>query len=659
MISSLNAYRQSNIGDQSSTDFYLQLPEVAYRTLSDKHTVIYVQDLYDAYRFVCETQGIIPLSWDTIIGHLSSISYSDHTGRAKKVISRAYIDEANPFWVIIKTKFDRISFISATYNSYKRWTQSLDLSSNDGSLSTFYSFRVLQTPSNFVGAIIILTIGDMLLVIWVIATKYQSYSSYLLMARSGAAIILYNLGLLLVHVSNIIQYIDHGLIWKLSTNKSDMIHMFLGFKIILGTILHIVGHCLHIPYVLDLCRDGCTYDQVHIVPKTNDVGTSISISWIYFIRLPAYYSGIILTGLIMIMCIGIALQRYGMIRMVTFYTHHRILSTIFSIGVILHGLQNLLGFNLSYIFVLPSLLIYIASRRSEIFYSHQLEIIRWSITNSSIQLYVANTPYMKHQLEYGLAISVFINHPQTSKLEWHPFTVVLSNRSTNFNPPCLEDTLPSESCIIIKKSGRWTTALIQNILNAGRGTSSQLINIGHIVPSCFRFHRFYASKLIFCSGIGITPFLAILSNIDPSNHVVLVWSIGTIDLIKQFGSTINQLHGIANLELIIFYSNSTKRLPRSITVEQWYKFNFIQTLIHYQTHIDIIHGIQIPWIIHLNRANPRTIISHYLSQMQSNQRILGIFICGSPSYTHTIVDASKALKFNVKKIQLDVWVEHL
>ena len=633
-----------------------------YQALADQHTVIYLQELYDTYNYVCETQGIIPLPWDTILAYLSRISYIDHTGRTKKIINHAHIDESNPsasrslddnsFWVIIKPKFDKIAFIARTYNSYKRWTQPLDFSCHAPSC-------ISRNPSNFISTITILTLGDILLVIWVIATKYQTYSSYLLLARSGAAIILYNLGLLLVHVSNIIHYIDHVLIWKLSTNKSDMMHRFFGLKIVFGTIIHIIGHCLHIPYILNLCKGGCSYDQVHIVPKSNDISAPISISWIYFIRLPAYYSGIILTGLLMLMCIGMVLQRYGMIRMVTFYNHHRFLSTIFAIGIILHGLQNLLGFNLSYIFVLPSLLIYLVSRRSEIFYSQQLEVIRWHTTNSSIQLYVTNTKYMEHQLNYGLAISVFINHPQTSKLEWHPFTVVMSARSNNCNLPCLEGNQSTESCINIKKSGQWTDALIQNIVHTGRGTSSQIINIGHIVPSCFRFHRFYRSKIIFCSGIGITPFLAILNNIDPSNQVVLVWSIGTVDLIKQFGSTINQLQGIANLQVIIFYSNSSKRLSRSITADQWNKFNFLQTLIHYRTQVDIIHGVQIPWIIYLDRANPRTIISHCLSEMHIDHHLLGIFICGSPTYTQTIIEASDALKYNLKKIQLDVWVEHL
>lgn len=614
-----------------------------YRTLANHNQFICIQDLYDAYHYVCETNGITPLNYDIIIDYLVSISYIDHTGKIKKLVDQV----GHHNYSIAITKFDKIAFISRTYKSYLKWIQHIDI-------ELLKTSRFSYIPSNFLYSIILILLGDIILIIWVIVTKYASYSSYLLIARSGAAIILYNLGLLFLHISNIIDHIDHVLMWKLSTNNSDSIHKFLGLSIMFGTVLHIIGHCLHIPYVLDICKNGCSYNQVHIVPKSNTA--HIQISWSYFIHMPAYYSGIALTILIIIICIMIIIMKYSLIRIVNFYFWHRLISIIFAIGIILHGLQCLLGFNLSYIFVLPPLLIYVISRRSELLFKQQLEITRWHLTSSSIQLYILNTEYIKHKLINGLVISMFINHPQTSKYEWHPFTAIISN---DLSIACLGDSSITESCINIKRTGKWTNAFIQNMMLTGRGTLNQIINIGHIVPSCFRFHKFYMNKIIFCSGIGITPFLAMLTNINPSNQIILVWSIGSMDLIKQFGSTIKQLQGLGNLQVIIFYSNSSKRLDRSISTIQSDKFYFLQTLIHYRTQTDIVHGYQLPWIIHLMRANPINIISHYISNLHTNQNLVGIFVCGNLSYSNAINNAVKLLSGNAKKIKIDIWIEHL
>lgn len=619
-----------------------------YQILAQPNAVLFVEELYLAYKHVCETKGLNSLSFDTISMYLSHIRYTDHTNRNKKIINHIWKEsnaelagnELVPF--IKQIKFDRLRFIKSTYDSYKRWSVPVIVS---------YDMvpPVLQVPSNFSISIALITLGDIIMITWVVLAKYQSYSIYLLLARSGAAIILYNLGLLLVHISNVLQYIDHALVCKLSTNASGLIHQILGSKIILGTVVHVLGHYLHINNVLHICKHGCTYDDVHTIPQTNSTSPLV-ISWTYFINLPAYYSGIILTGILILMSSGIILNKCGWLRPSLFYNQHRLLSIVFSVGIILHGLQQLLGFNLSYIFVLPSLLTYLVSRRAEILYSRQLEVAQWHITESLIRIYCNNTSYLANQLEYGVAVSAYINHAQTSYLEWHPFTIFA--------------TTDTESCISIKGSGQWTKAFIQNML-INSHSAPQLINLGHIVPSCFRFHKFYSRKVIFCSGIGITPFLSIVHDANQSPYsisdgpILLIWSINSMEIIQEFIHVLHKLGSLSNLHVVIFYSNSNKHRPQVITVDQWYKFDFLQTLIHYRLQIDIIHGNQIPWIVIPTRVNPLNIMMRIINEAPFGTNLVGIFVCGGPGYTQSIKYAAKALLYNSKKIQLDVWAEHL
>jgi len=609
-----------------------------YQALALPNAIVFTNDLYSAYAHVCETKGLKPLALDTIHAYLSHIRYLDHTNRHKKIIDYVWVDGTHePVSIIKRIKFDRVGFISGAYDGYKHWGAPI------ATQRTADSALVLQVPSNFSIGIALITLGDIIMITWVVVTKYQSYSIYLLLARSGAAIILYNLGLLLIHISNVLQYIDHSLVCKLSTNESGLVHRVLGLKIMFGTAIHVLGHGLHVNNVLHICVGGCNYDDVHTIPQTN-VDTPIVISWGYFMKLPAYYSGIALVAILILMSGGLILSKIGWLRPAWFYNQHRLLAIICSIGIILHGVQQVLGFNLSYIFVLPSLLVYLASRYSEILYTRQLEVTQWHITDSVIRIYCNNTPYLTKQLEYGVAVSAYINHRQTSRLEWHPFTIFA--------------TTDTESCISIKGSGKWTKAFIQNMLTSSH-SSHQLINLGHILPSCFRFHKFYLRKIIFCSGIGITPFLSIVHDVISTGPILLIWSINSMEMIQEFIHVLRTLGSLPKLQVVIFYSNSSKGPGLPITTNQWHKFDFLQTLIHHHLQIDIIHGNQIPWMIILDRANPFNIIARSIKDMPLDTHLIGIFVCGGPGYTHAIRQAVETLRNNSKKIRMDVWAEHL
>lgn len=601
-----------------------------YQSLAHPNIIIHTKDLYQAYKYICDTKGIKPLNENIIQEYLTRIRYTDHIGHHKKII-----DRTNDTPVIKRIKFDHLRFIKRTYNNYKQWASMTQA-------SVVQVSPTIPQLSNFLVGVVLITLGDISLIAWVIVTKYQSYSIYLLLARSGAAIILYNLGLLLVHVSNVFQFYNLGLIYKLSIDSSHLIHQILGTKIILGTIIHVLGHYLHVNNILKICLSGCDYIKVHTVPK-GDPNKQILISWNYFLKRPSYYSGIVLVVVSILICIGIGLTKCNLIRSTIFYNQHRLLAIIFSIGIILHGMEQLLGFNLSYIFVLPPMLIYFISRYSEILGTNQLIVTRLHIVDSIIRIYFDTTPYLNKWITHGVAVSAYINHKPTSRTEWHPFTIFA--------------TTDIESCISIKGSGKWTKIFIQNMLLENR-PANQIITLGHLVPSCFRFHTNYQNKIIFCSGIGITPFLSIIE-FNPNDSWLLVWSINNIDLIQEFILVLNRLNSLSNLRIVIFYSNTLKQQAQLISTNYWNKFNFLQTLIHYRLHIDIIHGYQTPCIIILNRVNPLSIITRSINEAPTDTHKIGIFVCGGVGYTKSIKYAVDTLRYNIKKIKLDVWAESL
>ena len=127
----------------------------------------------------------------------------------------------------------------------------------------------------------------------------------------------------------------------------------------------------------------------------------------------------------------------------------------------------------------------------------------------------------------------------------------------------------------------------------------------------------------------------------------------------QFANILRKIYLKPNLQIYIFYSNTSKQLNQSITRPQLHKFNFLQTLIHYKSGVDIVHGIQIPLIIILERINSLNIISHNISTVKNANNPICIFVCGSSRYNDSIRESVNLLKFNPKKIKIDLWIEDL
>jgi predicted ferric reductase len=269
-----------------------------------------------------------------------------------------------------------------------------------------------------------------------------------------------------------------------------------------------------------------------------------------------------------------------------------------------------------------------------------------------IRVNIINSEHIIKKLEKCITLSIFINHPEVSKLEWHPFTLTLGINKY-------------ESSFNIKNTGKWTKSFIEKVLVDSNHNIHQYINIGHITHSCFQFYKFYNNRIFFCSGIGITPFLTVIDNIlnstdnntDNSNNI-LIWSIGDSKLIREFESIINNISSEPNLQIYVFYSNSSKQLNSEITRSQMNKFNFLQTLIHYHTDIDIIHSIKFSIITILQRINPINIISHAINNSDSDTSI-GIFVCGGKSYSKSISNSVSGLNQNAKNIKLDLLIENV
>lgn len=641
-ISALRMYNKSR-GLSSNCEYPLDFIDNRYKMLTHPGSTIIVKDLYRAYEALLHFKGIIPMPYSDILSLIANITQPDYLGSKGSLLSYAHIGpcphmhlaghKSVRYEIITANQYDRIKFISDQYDLYKTIRNPLWICSN----------RKRYKLSNTAWMVILLQLIEVVIIAFVILAKKDIYPKYLILARSSAVSVLLNIFFLLAHVANVKQWIDNKFIHLISTNSSEFFHQLFGFKILLAASLHTIGHLLHVQQVLQHCKQGCTVNMVLTVPADS---LPVVISWNYFLSQPAYYTGLMLVIIMIIIGIFIVLKAGRCIRIATFYNIHRISAILFFIIIILHGLQQLLGFNLSYIFVLPIFLIYLYTRRHELFLAEKLQISKWHITDTMIRMYVINPKKIIAKLEKCIALSVWISHPKVSKYEWHPFTLVLG--IDNY-----------EGSLHIKRNGKWTMAFVEKILSDSSHQVVQYIKIGHATQSCFRFYKFYSTRIFFCSGIGITPFLTIMSNIKPDdlNTNIFIWSIGNIELIKEFEQLLNSFAS-HSVRIFIFYSNTAAQTGDPVPIDQVSKFNFLQTLIHYHSGVDIVHGAKLQMITLLERINSTNIISQVMNQCTMNATI-GIFICGGISYSNSIKNSVDLLQYNEKNISIDLWVEQL
>ena len=467
----------------------------------------------------------------------------------------------------------------------------------------------------------------------------------ILFARSSAVVILTNMAYILISCIDLFAYIpDYVIVNLFDIQRSSFYHRIFGIKIFVASTIHIIAHVLHVHFVLGACKTGCTKEFVRIV-KSDD--RNVVISPAYFMKHYSYVTGGLLALVMICQMITMFLNKKRYLRYATNQLIHKYCAIIFFTMTILHGVIHLIGFNYSYVFVLPLLLVYFWHHRSEVI-TKPISINRWTVSNSVIKLYLDDSAIVNGYLESFNNISVYVNHPKISKLEWHPFTLSRGYKQT-------------DATVSIKRTGAWTNKLASLLLENQQASRS--LCLGHIKRSKFRFHRLYENRYVFCAGIGITGFTSIIHDMkrNPVRHktkTTLVWSISELALYQEYTDYLLELSKtIPNLSIKIFYSNRAVN-TKPVTNEDYDRFKYLQSLIFGFHCIDIITSKDCPIVCRLQRAPFTDILVHAVSTDSSNQSTIGVFACGSKGYVDQLSNAIRYANKNDKGISCCSWMEY-
>ncbi|XP_028553360.1 ferric reduction oxidase 2 isoform X3 [Dendrobium catenatum] len=212
-----------------------------------------------------------------------------------------------------------------------------------------------------------------------------------------------------------------------------------------------------------------------------------------------------------------------------FYAHY--LYIPFLLFYLLH-----IGFS-AFCLILPGVYLFLVDRFLRLLQSRRrVRLLSARLLQSeTMELNFAKAP----GFSYNPTSVVFIKVPSISSLQWHPFTV---SSSSSLEPENLS--------IVIKKSGRWTHKLFEQLSQP----SLQCLEVaveGPYSPGSTDFLS-YDSLILVSGGSGITPFISIIRELI-HHSATLSAKTPTILLISTFKTTAD----LSMLDLLLPISNAT------------------------------------------------------------------------------------------------------
>ncbi|GMF65777.1 unnamed protein product [Phytophthora lilii] len=159
-------------------------------------------------------------------------------------------------------------------------------------------------------------------------------------------------------------------------------------------------------------------------------------------------------------------------------------------------------------FLFPTFIAYLISRViSHCNGSSAAKVIEFSALSPTLcKIVVACTPSDRGHYQVGQF--VYVNVPAISRLEWHPFTIASSPRTSPFYQPSV-----NTMTLLVKALGDWTNKLMIYQQTCERHSINPEVYVdGYYGASLVEVYSAYATVVLVGGGVGITPLLGLLED---------------------------------------------------------------------------------------------------------------------------------------------------
>lgn len=239
-----------------------------------------------------------------------------------------------------------------------------------------------------------------------------------------------------------------------------------------------------------------------------------------------------------------------------YYVHH-----LFPLGVIF----TVLHWETTTWFVFPSLLVYLIDRAvssSNAFWPVQVQEFT-ALPDGVIKIVISRSPH--DDGSYDIGQFVYLNAPAISKLQWHPFTIASSPR-----------TSATTLTILLKALGDWTADLTEYAEDCkNKSVLPTLYMDGYYGESLGKYEE-YPTLCLIGGGIGVTPILAILEDMvaklshgEPlSQRVYFVFTFRELSLLEELHPVLMRLRELDPNESFFSTQLYLTRVPSEAVLDR-------------------------------------------------------------------------------------------
>ena len=283
-----------------------------------------------------------------------------------------------------------------------------------------------------------------------------------------------------------------------------------------------------------------------------------------------------------------------------FYFSHKFLCVMIILSMSLHYIICLY-------YVLPSILLYITdmivsiSKTRKAIYT---KVKNYELSdNSTSYLFITISIVDPIKIEPGCYF--FIKCNNISKFQWHPLSLVYKTYGNLV------------FCVKNMGNKSWSNNLIELENNDNLYTTTNLYLQGPY--SHVKLNYDYSHILNIANGIGITPFITILREIEEKNKKsLLVWIIPDISFFIPFKEIFEKM---VFVEAKIYLTKNVE----NVNEERFYNFSFIN-----------------------EKPNVNDIIENFIQENKIvDIKDMSVISCGSPSLINDIFKASTKYKFDL------------
>jgi len=237
------------------------------------------------------------------------------------------------------------------------------------------------------------------------------------------------------------------LIYIIPFNNNIIFHKITGWNIFISGLIHTIFHLITyinkiIPMDKEIWEDTMSYKNGFLSSGRDFNNFIISVP---------IFSGIILL-LLFIISIPFTFKYFKNKNINLFLYSHYLLFPVYFIFIIIHGYKGYFESPSSWKWVVFPCIIYIIEKLYKYFQKINVSgfnLIDYELNNNFIMLKISKDKYFNN---YNPSMYIFLNIPEISKIEWHPFTII-SHPESNYIK------------LYIENVGNWTNSLYESLLN--------------------------------------------------------------------------------------------------------------------------------------------------------------------------------------------------